>query len=337
MTKKIAVIPGDGVGSDVIEASMTVLKTVTDKLEYSYFEAGYDRFIAKGESITDELLEDLKNYSAILFGAVGSPSGVVKNYRSAVLTMRRHLDLYANIRPVKSYIKDNKPDVVIFRENTEGLYIQKEYMRGEEAVSEKVVTEAKTRRIAKAAYSKAREWGRKRVSIVQKSNVLRLTDGMFRDVCREVAKDYPEIETDEKYIDNACYQLVRNPSSFDVIVTTNLYGDILGDLAGGVADGLGFAPSGQIGDKLALFEPVHGSAPKYVGMNKVNPIATILSAKMMLDYLGMAEEADAIEKAIVDVLKEGKVRTYDIGGVSTTTDMADAIAEKISSGFVSSK
>ncbi len=329
MGKNIAVLPGDGIGPEVIDAAVNVLNSVTSELEYVNFEVGYQRFLSKGESITAEIIEELKSFDAILFGAVSSPPGNVKDYRSAILTMRQELDLYANIRPVKSYLKDNKLDTIIFRENTEGLYSRISYMRAEQAVAEKIVTREKSERIAKLAYASARKWGRKKVTIVQKANVLRLTDGLFLDVCKEVSQDYPEIETNEMYIDNACYQMARNPEMMDVIVTMNLYGDILGDLAAGIGDGLGLVPSGQIGTQWALFESIHGSAPDLAGQNKANPIATILSSKMMLDYLGMPKEASLIQTAVEIVLKEGKVKTFDIGGNATTRDMEQAIGETI--------
>ena len=290
------------------------------------FEVGYDRFLKKGEAINDEILEKLKKFDAILFGAVASPPSIVKNYRSAILTIRRDLDLYANIRPVKSYIKKNNLDLIIFRENTEGLYSQNEYMRDKEAIAEKIVTEEKTRRLALLAYKKATEMGRKRVTVVHKANVLRLTDGLFLKVCMSVSQEYPEIVTDEKYIDNACYQLARNPSSFDVIITTNMYGDILADLAAGIGDGLGFAPSSNLGNRWALFEPVHGSAPDIVGKNIANPFATIISAKLVLEYLARNKEADILEEAIKYVI-ERKLFTPDLGGNFKTVDVTKQIIE----------
>lgn len=328
MTHKIAVIPGDGIGPEVIDAAVQVLKAVSDNLDFTYFEVGYDRFKKKGEAITDEILEELKKFDAILFGAVSSPPGIVKNYRSAILTIRRDLDLYANIRPIKSYIKKNDLDLIIFRENTEGLYSQKEYIRDKEAVAEKIVTEEKTERLAELAYKKATEMGRKKITIVHKANVLRLTDGLFLRVCRSISQQYPEIVTDEKYIDNACYQLARNPSSFDVIITTNIYGDILGDLAAGIGDGLGFAPSSNLGARWALFEPVHGSAPDIAGKNIANPFATVISAKFMLEYLRRKKEVEILEEAIKFVI-ERKIFTPDLGGDFKTTDISQQIIEEI--------
>ena len=328
MVHKIAVIPGDGIGPEVIDAAVQVLKAVSNNLDFTYFEVGYDRFKKKGEAINDEILEKLKKFDAILFGAVASPPGIVKNYRSAILTIRRDLDLYANIRPIKSYIKKNNLDLIIFRENTEGLYSQNEYMRDKEAVAEKIVTEEKTKRLAELAYQKATEMGRKRLTIVHKANVLRLTDGLFLRVCRSVSQQYPEIVTDEKYIDNTCYQLARNPSSFDVIITTNLYGDILGDLAAGIGDGLGFAPSSNLGTRWALFEPVHGSAPDIAGKNIANPFATIISAKFMLEYLRRKKEAEILEEAIKFVI-ERKIFTPDLGGDFKTVAITQQIIEEI--------
>jgi len=328
MAHKIAVLPGDGIGPEVIGAAVQVLKAVSNNLEFTYFEVGYNRFKRKGEAITDEILEELKKFDAILFGAVSSPPGIVKDYRSAILTIRRDLDLYANIRPIKSYIKKNNLDLIIFRENTEGLYSQKEYMRDREAVAEKIVTEERTERLAKLAYKKVVELGRKKVTIVHKANVLRLTDGLFSRVCRGVSQQYPDIVTDEQYIDSACYQLIRNPSSFDVIVTTNLYGDILGDVAAGIGDGLGFAPSSNLGARWALFEPVHGSAPDIAGENSANPFATILSAKFMLEYLGRKKEVEILEEAIKFVI-ERKIFTPDVGGDFKTVDITEQIIEEI--------
>lgn len=328
--KRIAVLPGDGIGPEVIEPAIQILQVVRNDLDFSYFEVGYQRYLTKGEAITDEILEELKQFDAILFGAVSSPPGDVKNYRSAILTLRRELDLYANIRPAKSLIKKNKLDAIIFRENTEGLYSRREYLRDKEAIAEKVVTEEKSERIARIAFDKTKEWGRKKVTIVTKANVLRITDGLFLKVCQRVGKNYPGIETNHMYIDNACYQLAKDPSSFDVIVTMNLYGDILGDLAAGVGDGLGFAPSAEVGERWALFESVHGSAPDIAGQNKANPIATILSAKMMLEYLGLSKEAMIIQQSVERVLEEGKIRTFDSGGTSTTREITEAILAKIS-------
>jgi isopropylmalate/isohomocitrate dehydrogenase-like protein len=329
MKKKIAVLPGDGIGPEVVGAAVNVLTALTDNLDYAYLEVGYERFKAKGEAINDAILEQLKDFDAILFGAVSSPPGNVKNYKSAILSMRQGLDLYANIRPVKSYIKNNSLDTIIFRENTEGLYSRVSYMRDDQAVAEKIITRHKSERIARLAYESARNWGRKKVTIAQKANVLRLTDGLFLDVCKEVAKGFPEIETNEMYIDNACYQMARNPEVMDVVVTMNLYGDILGDLAAGLSDGLGFVPSAQIGEKWALFESIHGSAPDLAGTQKANPVATILSAKMMLEYLHLYQEAAVLQKAVENVLMEGKVKTFDLGGTATTKDMENAIIDAI--------
>jgi isocitrate dehydrogenase (NAD+) len=329
MSNKIAVLPGDGVGPEVVSAAVEILKAVDPTLSFTKFQVGYGRYKEKGASITDEVIEDVKKFDAILFGSVGAPIGFVENYRSTILELRSKLDLYANIRPAKSYLKDNGLDLIIFRENTEGLYSRKEHMRGHEAVAEKIVTEAGSMRIADLAFKWALNHGREKVTIVHKSNVLRLTDGLFSRICLEAAKPYPKIQVEEMYIDNACYQMVRNPARFDVILTMNLYGDILGDLAAGIGDGLGFAPSAQIGEKYSLFEPIHGTAPDIAGQNKANPIAAILSAKMMLDYLNKTRQAGVIQAAVEEVLSEGLVRPFDAGGTSNTNEITQAILARI--------
>ena len=326
---KIAVLPGDGVGPEVIDAAVKVLTSVCDNVDMTFFEVGYGRYQKHGAAITDEIVEEVKKFDAILFGAGTSPPETVKNYKSVVITLRRSLDLYTNIRPMKSYIKQNGLDVVIFRENTEGLYTKRDFIRGDEAVAEKIVTAKKSERHAQLAFERADLLGRKKATIVHKANVLRNSDGLFADVCKRVAKKFPQIQVDEKYIDNACYQLVRDPSQFDVIITTNLYGDILADLAAGVGDGLGFAPSAQFGEKWALFEPVHGSAPDIAGKGVANPVAAVLCVKMMLEYLGEKDKAALVQRAVEDVLSEGAVRTQDIGGTAKTSEMAEAFVSKL--------
>jgi 3-isopropylmalate dehydrogenase len=244
-------------------------------------------------------------------------------------------------------------DLVVFRENTEDLYAGVEFnpvpasvaavlaqeskpfapfkdLPGDQyAVSVKVNTRKGCERILRAAFDFARKFGRKKVTVVHKANVVRATDGLFLDIARQVAKDYPEIQMDEANVDAICMWLLKNPLSYDVLVAPNLYGDIISDLCAQMVGGLGFACSGNIGDQLAVFEPSHGSAPKYAGMYKVNPIATILAAKMMLDWLGEAQKGAAVEKAVADVIKEGKVRTYDMGGTNTTLEMGLAVAAKL--------
>ena len=279
-------------------------------------------------------------------------------YRSPIVRMRQFFDLYICLRPTKAYpgnplnFRDDI-NLVMFRENTEDLYSGVEFnpvpevlsdvlskiskpfsafkdlQNDEYAISCKINTQKGCERIIRAAYEFSRKFGRKKVTIVHKANVVRATDGLFLEIGKEVAKEFPEIQFDEANVDAMTMWLLKNPNNYDVLVAPNLYGDIVSDLCAQMVGGLGFGCSGNIGDKLAVFEPTHGSAPKYTGMYKVNPIATILAAKMMLDWLGETEKADALEKATADVIKEGKVRTYDMGGSAKTLDVAIAIAEKL--------
>jgi 3-isopropylmalate dehydrogenase len=272
--------------------------------------------------------------------------------------MRQMFDLYICLRPCKAYpgnplnYKDDV-DLVVFRENTEDLYagvefspvpqelattlgqlskpfgVFKDLPLDQYAISCKVVTRKGSERIIRAAFDYARKYGRKKVTIIHKANVVRATEGMFFDIAKEVHKDYPDIEMDDANVDAICMWLLKNPKNYDVMVATNMFGDIISDLGAQMVGGLGFGCSGNIGLKLGVFEPSHGSAPKYAGQYKVNPIATILSAKMMLDWLGETEKAAAVEKAVAEVIREGKVRTYDMGGSNSTIEMGEAIAARL--------
>jgi isocitrate/isopropylmalate dehydrogenase len=279
-------------------------------------------------------------------------------YRSPIVRMRQMFDLYICLRPCKGYVGNplnykEDVDLVVFRENTEDLYAGVEFSPvpaelaetlakfskpfasfkdlalDQYAVSAKINTKKGSERILSAAFDFARKFGRKKVTVVHKANVVRATDGLFLDTAREVARDYPEIQMDDANVDAMCMWLLKNPNNYDVLVAPNLYGDIISDLCAQMVGGLGFGCSGNIGETLAVFEPTHGSAPKYAGQHKVNPIATILAAKMMLDWLGEAEKAVALEQAVARVIKEGKVRTYDMGGSSTTLEMGEAIAARL--------
>jgi isocitrate/isopropylmalate dehydrogenase len=280
------------------------------------------------------------------------------SYRSPIVRMRQLFDLYNCLRPCKGYPHNplnykEDIDLVVFRENTEDLYAGVEFnpvpasvaamlaqeskafapfknLPGDQyAISVKVNTRKGCERIVRAAFDFARKFGRKKVTVVHKANVVRATDGLFLDTAKEVARGYPEIQMDEANVDAICMWLLKNPHNYDVLVAPNLYGDIISDLCAQMVGGLGFACSGNIGDKLAVFEPSHGSAPKYAGQYKVNPIATILAAKMMLDWLGEEQKGTAVEKATAEVIQEGKVRTYDMGGSNTTLEMGEAIAAKL--------
>ncbi|MBN1411844.1 MAG: isocitrate/isopropylmalate dehydrogenase family protein [Spirochaetales bacterium] len=329
--KKIAVIPGDGIGPEVIDAAVQVLKAVCSDLYFQNFEAGYECLKKNGYAITGDMTAEISKFDAVLFGANTTPPDLrnYKGYKSPILTLRRDLGLFANIRPVKSIFKNTGLDLLIFRENTEDLYVQREFMRGGEAVAEKIITEKSSRRIAELAYKQARANRRKKMTIVHKANVLKLTDGLFRNACRDVASGYPEITTEDRLVDSFCCQLVVDPGMFDCILTMNLYGDIISDLAAGIGDGLGFAPSCNLGDDIALFEPVHGSAPDLAGQNRANPIAAVLSAAMMLEYLELTEQARIIQSAVAGTLKKGFTRTFDMGGDGRTGDMTLEILKQI--------
>ena len=359
---RIAWLPGDGVGQDVTEAAKIVLDRVALDAEYIHGDIGWEFWCQEGEPLPQRTLDIMKETDCAFFGAITSKGKDVADkelapelqdkgfsYRSPIVRMRQLLDLYICLRPCKAYAgnplnyKDGI-DLVVFRENTEGMYIGVEYSQVPEefyqvasmskiprdaAVSFRAITPGSSERIVRAAFEYAHEHNRKRVTAVHKANVLRQTDGVFMEAARKVAADYPEIAFDNANIDAMGMWLLKNPLDYSVIVTTNLFGDIISDLCAQMVGGLGFGCSGNIGKDYAVFEPTHGSAPKYAGQYKVNPIATILAVKMMLDWLGEAEKAAMLEDAVATVIAEGQVRTYDMGGNSSTLDVARAIADKI--------
>ncbi|MBS7615189.1 isocitrate/isopropylmalate dehydrogenase family protein [Candidatus Bathyarchaeota archaeon] len=334
---KIAVLPGDGIGPEVTEAALKVLRAVQKaskkvRLEFIQGEAGYNCIRKYGTNVPQKTLDMLKQTNACLKGPMTTPEEAGAP-PSAAVTIRKAFNLYANIRPCKSLprvpsIRSNI-DLVVLRENTEGLYFGREFLLSPgKGVALRVVTQQASEKIANLAFELAMK-RKKHVTCVHKRNVLRVTDGIFVDSVMKVAEKYPSVFVDEVHVDAMAMRLIKEPEKFDVIVTTNLFGDILSDEAAQLVGGLGFAAGANIGDSYGMFEPVHGSAPKYEGKNVVNPVATILSAKMMLEYLNLPEEAGLIEKAVATVLEEGKVRTYDMDGASATQEMADAIAAKI--------
>lgn len=299
---KLCVIPGDGIGQEVIPAAVNVLKEIIPNLEIVEAEAGWDCFLRHGVSVPEPTLAAIRACGAALFGAVSSPSHKVDGYRSAILTMRQSLDLYANIRPVRSLPHVSpRPgvDMIIVRENTEGLYVGRERLEGDTAVAERIITRQASQRIAQKALHLCRQLGRRKLTIVHKANVLPLTDGLFRDTVREVvagAESKGELIVEELLVDVAALRMVSEPEQFDVIVTTNLFGDILSDAAAYWGGGLGYAPSLNWGDGIAVAEPVHGSAPDIVGQGKANPAAAILSAAMLVKYVwGNQDAANMIE------------------------------------------
>lgn len=311
---QLCVIEGDGIGHEVIPVAVEVLETVLPDLDVQTAEAGWDCFERCGTSVPDSTLETLRNCGAGLFGAVSSPLRKVEGYQSAILCMRQELDLYANIRPVESrpFVSPREGvDMVIVRENTEGLYSRRERSDGETAVAEKVVTRKASRRIGEKAFRLATQLQRRKVTVVHKANVLGLSDGLFRDsvfaIGEELRKNGGQIELEEKLVDLAALQVATEPDRFDVIVTTNLYGDILSDVAAMWGGGLGLVPSLNLGDQVSVAEPVHGSAPDIAGRGVANPLAAVLSAEMLVRYVwSMTEPADRIKSAVCNTLSNWK-------------------------------
>ena len=327
---KLAVIPGPGIGGEVIPEAIRVLEGTDLSFDCHYFEVGYEVFKKTGTPVPDDVLVEMRKTQACLFGATTTPVGV-PGYKSAIIMLRRALGLYANVRPAKSYPISNSMknvDLVIVRENTEGLYSGIEFELENSAYSIRVITQKATEQITRFAFDLAMK-RQKKLTVVTKANVLRKSDGLFLKVSRKVAEDYPEVEVEEAFVDVTAMRLILKPHIFDVVVTSNLFGDILSDEAAGLVGGLGLAPSANIGTDYGLFEPVHGSAPRLAGKGIANPMAAILASKMMLEYLGENQWANRIEKAIVHVLKEGKVLTPDLGGSSSTTQVTDAIVNTL--------
>jgi isopropylmalate/isohomocitrate dehydrogenase-like protein len=338
-TYKIAVLPGDGIGPEVVDATIKVLKAVEKKagkykLDYCWGEAGFNCIAKYGTNVPPQTIDILKTTAACLKGPMTTPEepGAPP---SAALTIRNLFNLYANVRPCHSLpnVPSLKPniDLVVVRENTEGLYSGIEFDVGNETgVAMRVISRRASERIARFAFRLAAK-RRKRLAYVHKANILRRTDGIFNHAVLQVAKEFPRVSVEGYHIDAMAMQLIKGPEAFDVIVTTNLFGDILSDEAAQVVGGLGMAAGANIGENYAMFEPVHGSAPKYARQNKVNPVATVFAGKMLLDYLGEKDSAHAVEKAVFRVLKEGRVLTYDLGGKAKTSEVSDAIIAKIES------
>ena len=321
----IAVIPGDGIGKEVMDACIKVLNSLDIDFNFNYGEAGDECLENNGQALPDETIELAKNADACLFGAAGETAADV------IVRLRQELNLFANLRPVKSYPNTNalfdNLDFMIVRENTEGMYIAKEEEYTDEgAIARRIITEKAERRIIDYAFQYAKNNNKSKVTGVHKANVLKITDGLCREIFYEVAKEYEgEIDSEDFYVDATAMYLITRPESFEVIVTTNLFGDILSDEGAGLVGGLGMIPSGNIGEDGALFEPVHGSAPDIAGQGIANPMAMLLSACMMLNYLKEYEAEDKLNNAILTVLNEGKVLTPDLGGNSSTSEVADAI------------
>ncbi len=368
---RIAWLPGDGVGVEVMEAARICLDTLKFDAQYTHGDIGWEFWCREGEAFPQRTIQLLRECDAAMFGAITSKpvkeaekelipelqgKGLV--YRSPIVRMRQLFDLYTCLRPCKAY--PGNPlnykegiDMVVFRENTEDLYSGVEFTPvpdevkevlkkhsapfahfadipgGQFAITCKINTQMGCDRIIRAAFEYAQKSGYPKVTIIHKANVVRATEGMFLETGKRIAREYPTIQVDDANVDAITMWMLKNPMNYGVMVATNLFGDIISDLAAQMVGGLGFGCSGNIGEKLAVFEPSHGSAPKYAGLYKVNPIATILAAKMMLDWLGETEKGERLEKAVAAVIAEGLVRTYDMGGSATTLEMGEAIAKKL--------
>ncbi|HRF59717.1 MAG TPA: isocitrate/isopropylmalate dehydrogenase family protein [Fimbriimonadaceae bacterium] len=331
MARQVCLIRGDGTGPELVAAVETIFRAANIDIDWVEVEAGLKCVEAGKPIVPDETIAKIKEVGVGLKAPMTTPIG--KGSVSPNVTLRKKLDLYACVRPVRSLPGVKTPfddlDMVIFRENTEDLYAQIEYMVTDHvAQSIKLISDFGSERIARAAFEYARKHDRKKVVAVHKANIMKIADGLFLRVCQRVAQDYPEIEFWDNIVDNQCMQLVTRWKIYDVLVMPNLYGDIVSDLAAGMMGGLGVAPGANYGTNCALFEAVHGSAPKYTGMNKVNPTALLLSATLMLDHLDMHEKRVAIEGALESTLARG-IKTYDLGGDATTSGFAEAVASEL--------
>ncbi len=320
----IAVVPGDGIGTEVMDATISVLNELDIEFNYIYAEAGDACLEKTGSALPQETLDIVRDADACLFGAAGETAADV------IVKLRQEMKMFANLRPVKAYPNTNSLsediDFMIVRENTEGLYIaDKEEFTDDGATAKRVITREAEERIIDYAFQYAKDNNKSKVTGVHKANVLKKSDGLFKEIFNEVGERYPDIEKEDFYVDATAMYLITQPESFEVIVTTNLFGDILSDEGAGLVGGLGLIPSANIGNDGALFEPVHGSAPDIAGKGIANPIAMMLSAVMMLRYLGESESAQKLDNAILKLLTEAKVLTGDLGGNATTNDVANEI------------
>lgn len=357
ISHRVTLIPGDGIGPEITGATRRVLEATGVTFNWDVVNAGASAVNEYGTPLPDSVLESIQQNRVALKGPVTTPVGT--GFRSVNVALRQQLDLYACLRPCKTYPGVPSPysgiDLVVIRENIEDLYAGIEFERGtpetdrlielaletrgaqiipDSGISLKVISETRSRRIVRYAFEYARAHGRRKVTATHKANILKFSDGLFLDCAREVAKDYPDIEFEDRIVDNLCLQFVRRPQQFDVIVAPNLYGDIISDLGAGLVGGLGLAPGANLSDSTAIFEAVHGSAPKYAGLNKANPMALMLSGVMLLRHLGEREVADRLEEAIAAVIAEGKSVTYDLKPDAPqlavgTSQVADAVIKKL--------
>jgi isocitrate dehydrogenase (NAD+) len=333
MAHRVTLIPGDGIGPELAEATRRVLDATGIEFEWEVQEAGEATIATEGTPLPERVLESIRRNKIALKGPITTPVG--SGFRSVNVGLRQALNLYANLRPARSMAgvpsRYEDVDLVIVRENTEDLYAGIEHMVGRDAAeSIKIITRAASERIARFAFEYAIANGRRKVTAVHKANIMKLSDGLFLESCTTVAAEYAgRVEFEDRIVDNMCMQLVQKPDLYDVLVLPNLYGDIVSDLAAGLVGGLGVAPGANIGEDGAVFEPVHGSAPKYAGQNKANPTALILSGALMLRHLGYAEVGERVETAVRDVIAEGRTVTSDLGGNAGTSQFADAVIERL--------
>jgi isocitrate dehydrogenase (NAD+) len=354
----VTFIPGDGIGPEISEATKRVIEAAGVDIRWDIHEAGQDVFEKQGTPLPQSVLDSIKRNRVALKGPITTPVGT--GFRSVNVTLRQTLDLYCCLRPCKTFkgarTRYGNVDLIIVRENTEDLYAGIEFEKGSEGtknlidfiatstgktirpdsgISIKPISVYATERIVRFAFEYARKNSRRKVTAVHKANIMKCSDGLFLETARNVAKKYPDIEFEDRIVDNMCMQLVQKPEIYDVLVLPNLYGDVVSDLAAGLTGGLGLAPGANLGEEIAVFEPVHGSAPKYKGLNKVNPLAMIFSGVMMLKHLGEAEAARRLETAIAHVIEEGRYVTYDMKPspddptAATTSMVADAIIGKL--------
>jgi isocitrate dehydrogenase (NAD+) len=328
MPYNVTLIPGDGVGPQIVEAARRVIDAAGVPINWEVVEAGEAMIEKCGTPLPQYVLDSIKKHKIALKGPLTTPVG--KGFRSVNVTLRQELNLFANVRPARNLpgveTRFSGVDLIIIRENTEDLYGGIEHLVGRDAAeSIKIITREASMRIARFAFELARREGRRKVTAVHKANIMKLSDGLFLECARQVAEGYQEIEYEEYIVDAMCMKLVQTPENYDVLLLPNLYGDIVSDLCAGLVGGLGVAPGANIGEEAAVFEPVHGSAPRHAGLNRVNPLATILSGVMMLKHMGEMDAASRIETAVLKVLKEKKSLTYDLGGSAGTSEMADAI------------
>ncbi|MFQ3587243.1 MAG: isocitrate/isopropylmalate dehydrogenase family protein [Fimbriimonadaceae bacterium] len=328
--RRIAVIPGDGIGPEITEATIKILEATGFEAEWVYLDAGLGAIDKGKEAMPKETIDAIREIGVALKGPTTTPVG--KGHTSANVALRKALDLFANVRPAKTLpgvrgpFAEHKIDMIIVRENTEGLYAGIEYQpHPDVAQAVKVITRPGCRRLLQYAFDMAKRQGRSRVTAVHKANIMKLTDGMFLEEFYRAAAGYPELKADDVIVDNCCMQLVTRPEQFDVLVTENLYGDIVSDLAAGLVGGLGLAPGANIGETAAVFEAVHGSAPDIAGKGVANPTALLLSAVMMLRYLGFHEQADRITDSVLKVCSEGQCLTIDLGGRAGTREYAEQV------------